>query len=38
MLPITFVELVDMNASAVGLELASVANRRAGLLETRDSD
>jgi CHASE1-domain containing sensor protein len=37
MLPIAFVELEDMNASAVGLDLASVANRRAGLLESRDT-
>lgn len=37
MLPITFIEPVDINAMAVGLDVAHETNRRTGLLASRDS-
>jgi len=37
MLPITFIEPPDINARAVGLDVAHEANRRTGLLASRDS-
>ncbi|MEP0144988.1 CHASE domain-containing protein [Pseudophaeobacter sp.] len=37
LLPITFIEPENVNAAAVGLDVAHEANRRAGLLASRDT-